>query len=534
MSLSNKVTRTKGLSGDYEFRFSPHPGKQTEFLGCKSDWVFYGGARGGGKSFTLSWKAALTPRRWHYEYNRKIISKTEADRLSAQGKTPTVKVDTISIDYPDYIALLVRRTYPQLERNLKPECDKLYKLYNANWQERNKCYQFPSGAKVYLVHCQDRRALDNYIGGNYNFIGIDEANQFPEEWVEELSTAVRTDNIELKPQICLTSNPGNIGHIWLKRKFVDNCPPVVKGTIKNTEFDVEYAKTYSGDEYVDEEGVSWKYIPATVFDNPSLLDNDPAYVRRLKKLNPILRAMWLEGRWDVFAGTFFDNWNPMYHIIPQSDFQYRKQFKKGTHALYRFYDYGTKAPFVCLFAAIDRDQNMIVFDEIVETGLSASRQAKMVNKYTWNKYKLKPSDFEDDIADPAYWTKHSEKEGALYSPADFYGDEGIYLVRGNNDRKAKAKIVYESFEVDDDGIPKIRFTDNCSYCQETIPNLPSAENDPEDIDTKSEDHAYDALAYGALRVLPSLVNEVNRKKGWRYKLLEKSYSSGGAVSWKTA
>ena len=177
---------------------------------------------------------------------------------------------------------------------------------------------------------------------------------------------------------------------------------------------------------------------------------------------------------------------------------------------------------------------MIVFDEIVETGLSASRQAKMVNKYTWNKYKLKPSDFEDDIADPAYWTKHSEKEGALYSPADFYGDEGIYLVRGNKDRNAKAKIVYESFEVDDDGIPKIRFTDNCSYCQETIPNLPSAENDPEDIDTKSEDHAYDALAYGALRVLPSLVNEVNRKKGWRYKLLEKSYSSGGAVSWKTA
>ena len=197
------------------------------------------------------------------------------------------------------------------------------------------------------------------------------------------------------------------------------------------------------------------------------------------------------------------------------------------------FDYGTKAPFVCLFAAVDRDQNMIVFDEIVETGLSASRQAKKVNAYTWKKYKLKPSDFQDDVADPAYWTKHSEKEGALYSPADFYADEGIYLYRGNNDRKAKAKVVYESLEVDNKGISKIRFTENCSYCIETIPNLPGAELDPEDIDTKSEDHAYDALAYGALKVLPSTVEEDVSKKGWRYQMLEQNKHSS-SISWKSA
>lgn len=197
--------------------YIPHPGKQTEFLKDTADWVFYGGARGGGKSLMLSWKAALTPRRWHYEHNRKILSKAEVKELRKQGKKPELVIERISIDYPDFIALLIRRTYPQLERNLKPECDKLYKLYDASWQERNKCYQFPSGAKVYLVHCQDRRALDNYIGGNYNFIGIDEANQFPESWVDELSTSVRTDNADLKPQICLTSNPGNVGHIWLKK-----------------------------------------------------------------------------------------------------------------------------------------------------------------------------------------------------------------------------------------------------------------------------------------------------------------------------
>ena len=514
-------------------QFTPHPGKQTEFLRATSDWVFYGGARGGGKSLMLAWKAGLTPRRWHYEYSRKILTENERIRLEAKGKSPKAHVDAISIDYPDYIGLLIRRTYPQLERNLKPECDKLYRLFDANWQERNKCYQFPSGAKIYLVHFKDEKAKDNYIGGNYNFIGIDEANQFPESWVEELSTSVRTDNPELKPQICLTSNPGNIGHIWLKRKFIDICPPTPKGKPKyNENFDVSYQPFITGKPHKDEENITWHFIPATVFDNPTLLNNDPAYVRKLKKLNPILKAMWLEGRWDVFAGTYFSNWNPMHHIISQKSFPVERNMAQK-YALYRFYDYGTKAPFVCLFAAVTRDGDMIVFDEIVETGLSASKQAQMVNKYTWKKYKMKPGDFQDDIADPAYWTKHSEKEGALYSPADFYSDEGIFLSKGNNDRKAKAKIVYEALEVPDEGPPKLRFTENCSYCCETLPNLPSAENDPEDVDTNSEDHAYDAIAYGALKVLPSLTMQENRKKGWRQRLFNSS-KSGESLNWKVA
>jgi len=500
-------------------KFKPHPGKQTEFLKAQANWVFYGGARGGGKSLMLSWKAAFTPRKWHYKYLRKRISKNEYDILKKEGKNAEFVVEKTSIDYPDYIALLVRRTYPQLERNLKPECEKLYRMYGATWQERNKCYQFPSGAKVYLVHCQDRRALDNYIGGNYNFIGIDEANQFPEDWVMELSTSVRTSNPELQPQICLTSNPGNVGHIWLKRKFVDVCPPVAYGKpVYAEEFDVSYQRTKSAPVYYDEEKISYQYIAATVFDNPSITENDPAYVKKLKKLNPILKAMWLEGRWDVFAGTFFDNWNMMHHIMSDKDFVFNEHFSKSTHTLFRFYDYGTKNPFVCIFAAMDRNDNLIIFDEIVETGMSASKQAQYVNEYTYKKYKLKPGDFDDDIADPAYWAKQSEKEGMLYSPQMFYADEGIYLSKGNNDRKVGAKVMYESLEIPDEGDPKLRFTENCLYCIETIPNLPGAERDPEDIDTQSEDHAYDAIRYGATRLLASVTREEKKKKGWREKL----------------
>ena len=106
----------------------------------------------------------------------------------------------------------------------------------------------------------------------------------------------------------------------------------------------------------------------------------------------------------------------------------------------------------------------------------------------------------------------------LYSPQMFYADEGIYLSKGNNDRKVGAKVMYESLEIPDEGDPKLRFTENCLYCIETIPNLPGAERDPEDIDTQSEDHAYDAIRYGATRLLASVTREEKKKKGWREKL----------------
>jgi hypothetical protein len=449
------------------------------------------------------------------------------------GKKPKVIIDRISIDYPDYQAILIRCTFPMLERNLKPHTDKLYKEYGGVWQERNHCYVFPSGAKVYLVHLKDRKALDNYIGGNYNFIGIDEANQFPEDWIDELTTSVRTDNWRLKPQLCLTSNPGNVGHIWLKRKYVDRCMPIPKGDkVHNKEFDVWYQPMRSNEAFIDEEGLSWKYIPATVFDNPTILKNDKAYVRQLKNLNPVLRAMWLEGSWDHAPGMFFDNWNYMYHVIPSQNFIYGRDFSLETHKLYRFYDYGTKNPFACLFAAVDKDQHVVIFDEIVERGLSASRQVEYVNEYTLEKYRLQASDFTDEICDPAYFVKASEKEGSLYSPADFYQDGGIFLTKGNNDRKTGAKIFYDALDIPDDEIPRLRFTDQCEYCIETIPNLTNAENDPEDVDSDSEDHAYDAARYGIMTVLESVAVKKESKLGWRDRLKQKI--KNGAGSWKAA
>ena len=506
-------------------KFVPHPGKQTEFLASTVDRIFYGGARGGSKSFSLSWKVAFQPTVYYYVFENRRITRAEFFVLRAAGKDPKFIVEKMNFHHPDFIGILIRRTHPQLQRNLKPETDKLYRQYGAVWKERHNCYVFPSGAKIYLVHCIDRKALDDYIGGNYNFIGIDEANMFPEEWVDMLETSLRTDNPEIVPQLCLTSNPGNLGHTWLKKNYVDKCTPIPDGPkVYNKEFDVWHQPYITAPPYVDSEGILRQFIPATVFDNPSLINNDKNYVRKLKQLNPTMRAMWLEGRWDVFAGMFFDMWDPAKHIISGKAAEKfekfgTKDFNKNTHTLFRFYDYGTKAPFVCLFAAIDQDNRLIIFDEIVEKGLSATAQAKEVNEYTESAWNLGSNDFADDICDPSYDFLTSEKNSERYSPLMHYEDEGIILTTAARDRKIAAKVVYNGLSGKN---PNIRFTENCDYMIETIPNLPQKENFIEDVEDKgTDDHGYDALKYGSTEVLEGGGYAPEpKKKGWRDELEE--------------
>ena len=272
------------------------------------------------------------------------------------------------------------------------------------------------------------------------------------------------------------------------------------------------------------------------------MENNPEYVQTLNNLKPALRKMWLFGDWGGFAGMFFDKWDESTHVIDMTDstqwFRYNKEFSKHTHSLYRFYDYGTKAPFVCLFATVDESENIIIFDEIVETGLASSAQAKLVNEYTLKKYNLTPDDFSGEYADPQYWAKHSEKDNLPYSPEQHYADEGIYLQQGVRDRRVGAKIIYDAFEPVKDGVPRIRFTSNCTNCIEHIPSLASKENDPEDVDSEGMDHEFDALKYGATIILPGLMVAPDQKKGWRTRMAKQfaevdGRGSTSEATWKS-
>lgn len=471
--------------------FTPISQKQVTFLESTADVCLGGGARGGGKSLILAADAIIRP--------REVIG----------GK---VKV---SIDYPEYTALLIRRTYQDLIKNFKPFTDKLMDELGGNWVERRKCYECKSGAKVYLVHLDSIGDVKKYIGGNYHYIGIEEANQFPFEWIQMLRGSLRSDDKILKGYFRMTSNPGGIGNLWLKKMLVDKCPPKQGKEKYIKRYDIKYVEQIPNIPYYDDMGTSYQYVPFGVLDNPILLYSDPSYIRYLNGLHEPLRSMWLFGDWSAQVGQFFD-WNDMYHIIPQSKFH----LDLDAYTIYRAMDYGTSNPFACLWVAVDRDKNMIVFSEIVEPGYSVTPQAKMIVKRT-EMLGLKEKDIFTTVADPAYWINNLEADDTPTSPANIYYDNGVTgMQRGINDRIAGAMLMRDLMTIPDNGIPRLRFVSNCVKCIDTFPSLISSLTNPEDVDTNGEDHAYDALRYLAMFVYPTGNKKEEKQLGWRDKIKE--------------
>lgn len=140
--------------------------------------------------------------------------------------------------------------------------------------------RFPSGAIIFLGHLKDKEAFTKYLGHEYHRILIEELTLIPtEESYLKLISSCRSTNPEIPPRVFATTNPGNIGHFWVKKRFVD---PAVPGT--------EFPDPISGRTRM--------YIPATVEDNPTLMDADPEYVRFLDSLAPDLKAQWRHGIWE--------------------------------------------------------------------------------------------------------------------------------------------------------------------------------------------------------------------------------------------
>lgn len=460
--------------------FSPYP-KQALFLSSEVDELLYGGARGGGKTAAMVIDVALKPRLWHYEGDRTDMRPV---------------VDKRSIDYSEYRALILRRTFDDIYMNFKPEAEKIYKPLGAVWREKQKAFIFPSGAKVHLSYCKQWADVEKYIGGNFHYLGIEELNQFPQRWVKSLGGSIRSTNPELKPYKRYTTNPGGVGHVWIKKYFVDRCPPVIGKKNYDETFDIHYNDILPGEPIVDENGNSIWYIPALVFDNRHLVDYDPGYVNFLKSLDDVQRAMWLEGNWDVMGGLFFSEFSVFHHVIDSREFD----LDRVNGRIYRCVDYGYSNPFACLFLHVDPEGFVTVFDEIYETGLSPTMQAQRIKEVT-SRWGLEEEDIYQTIVDPAMKVRAHERMQTMHSVIDLYEDVGIQnVVTGNNDRIQGWGTFKEFLRVPEKGKPYLVFSSKCVNCIETIPALVVSDKNPEDLNTYSDDHCADALRYALMYI----------------------------------
>jgi hypothetical protein len=236
------------------------------------------------------------------------------------------------------------------------------------------------------------------------------------------------------------------------------------------------------------------FIKGNITDNKILLDRDPGYIDRLKSVgDPELVRAWLEGDWEVAVGSFFSNWRTDKIVIPTFE------IPEGW-PLFGALDYGEAAPTNFALHTIDYDNNLYQISEYHRSGAAASSHAyeinKMIESCPFTQMGGGGGRSPNSIwADPSMWAKRRLTEVVNHSPADVFAENGLYLSKGNNDRVTGWRVLNDLLERKKFFVFAGEWNRNTL---ETLPNLPRDKNNPEDVDTRSDDHAGDRLRYACM------------------------------------
>ena len=432
----------------------PHLGAQTEFLQRNEFEVLFGGATGPGKTDCLI--AAMTRH----------------------------------IENPRYRGLILRRTTPQM-REIRDRCHELYPAFGGIYLSGDKRWTFPSGARITLGHMNNEDDKYNYHGHQFHVVGFDELTQFLESQYIYIFSRVRTIDPEIPCRVLSTSNPGNIGHNWVKERFQ---PGERDG------------KTY----YDKRTGLSRVFIPATVEDNPTLFENDPDYVKRLESQSEIEVKRYRHGVWDAFEGQIFTDLLQSLHGY--EDFDIPPEWER-----YCVFDWGFAKPFSVGWYAVDYDGIIFRYREWYgskhaedSSGYNQGlrMQAWEVARGILEREREAGEKIRRRVADPSIWGKRPEfrrKEARGPTINDDFVQEGVYFTKGDNDRIAGKQQVHKrlkpEIEVDEETgeiisqRAMLMVANSCKHFWRTFPLLQEDKKNPDDVDTKQEDHIYDEVRY---------------------------------------
>ena len=409
------------------------------------------------------------------------------------GKSDCAIVEALrQVHIPHYRGLILRKTYPQLSDLI----DRSRELYlsafpKAKYNDTKHCWSFPSGAKIYFGAMQYTKDRTNYQGKRYDFIDFDELTQFTWDEYSYLFSRNRPGGPGTRCYIRAQANPGGIGHGWVKERFISAAKPM------STIWEEREIRHPDGKVQINKR--SRIFVPASVFDNKILMENDPEYIASLAQLPEKERNALLYGDWDSFAGQVFTEWrnNPDNY-----------ESRRGTHVInpfrvpeswkiYRGFDFGYAKPFSVGWYAVDHDGRMYRIRELYGCTGTPNEGVK------WNPTeiarKIKEIESEDinlkgkrihGIADPSIF---DESRGE--SVAQMMERERIYFEKGDNTRIAGKMQLHNRLVFDNIGIPMLYIFSTCKHFIRTFPELIYDETDVEDIDTDGEDHIYDECRY---------------------------------------
>lgn len=436
--------------------WTPQP-KQQLFQQRPEYEALYGGAAGGGKSDALL---------------------TEALR---------------QIHIPHYRAIIFRKTYPQLSE-LIDRSKEIYKaaVPGACYNHTEHVWGFPSGAKIYFGSMQRAADRTNYQGKRYDFVAFDELTHFTWEEYSYLMSRNRPGGPGTRVYIRATTNPGGIGHGWVKDRFISAAPPLtpIKGTYE--------IATPQGMVKLERKRI---FVPATVFDNKSLLENDPMYLANLAMLPEAERNALLYGSWESFDGQVFREWrnDPAHyedgswtHVI--APFRIPKFWPR-----LRGFDFGFSKPFSIGWYTVDPEGRIYRIAEYYGcTGtpnkgieLNPHEIAVEIRRIEAENPDLKGHQIRG-IADPSIF---DESRGESIAAMMERSPNHISWARGDNTRLAGKMQYHYRLAFDAEGKPMFQVFSTCQHFIRTIPTLVYSQRHVEDIDTNGEDHIYDECRY---------------------------------------
>ena len=404
--------------------------KQEMFINSTAFETLFGGAAGGGKSFGQLVDALI--------YASKYAGSKQA---------------------------IFRRTFRQLEMSIIRTARGMYPREIATYNEGKHTYRFKNGSIIDFCYCDSENDVYQYQSAEYDVIRFDELTHFTEYMYVYLISRCRGAN-GFPKAIKSSTNPGGVGHNWVKSRFLSIGAPNTVHEIKNE----------SG------RSTTRMFIPSLVQDNSFLMENDPDYIARLETLPDKEKRALLYGDWDIFDGMYFSEWNYEQHTC--EPFPIPKEWK-----VYRTMDYGLDC-FAMLWIACDDIGNAYVFREFARSDMTISQAAEKAIELT-------DEQVYDTLAPPDLWNR-SQETGK--SKALLFDEAGLRLNKSNNDREAGWLAIRELLKVNKDGFSRLKIFRNCTRLINDLPLLQHDDKKPTDCAVEPHDitHVPDALRYFAI------------------------------------
>ncbi len=424
--------------------------KQKLFIDAHETEVLFGGAAGGGKSYGQVIDALL-----------------------------------FALRYAGSKQLILRRTFAELDKSIIRTVLGMYPREIFSFNSSAHTGRFKNGSIIDFGYIANDKDVYQYQSAEYDVVRFDELTHFTEVQYIYLISRVRGANTFPK-QIKSSTNPGGVGHTWVKERFVDPSPP-------NTKF-------------VGGDGVERVFIPSLLSDNKPLNDSDPNYRKRLEALPEKEKKALLYGDWNIFDGQYFTEFDPAIHIV--DPFVIPKEWRK-----WRAFDYGLDR-LACLWVAMDSARNVYVYKALGESNMPISAAAKAMLDAT-------PEDEEiyATFAPPDMWSR-SQETGR--DKAQIFYESGLTLTKASNDREAGWLAIKELLKTDANGDSRLKIFSNCRELIKCLPALQIDPRRPTDCATEPHDitHMPDALRYYAASWARPVEPEKPKKRKYSEDLME--------------